>query len=92
MVVYTLEEVENHCNNPIGGQALFRAIGFKGVSEPEEIEDVEEGESLGFVTKPRGKPDPLVAGERLPLASVGVVDMGETVLELVVPTNPRLLE
>lgn len=40
-----------------GSQALFRATGFIGVSEPEEIEDVEEGERREvFVVSPNGKP------------------------------------
>lgn len=38
------------------GQALFRATGFIGVSEPEDSEDVEEGDILeDDVVRPSGK-------------------------------------
>lgn len=51
-----------HCTNNYfmgayrGGtrQALFSAIGLRGVSEPEDIEEVEEGERREEVVRPKG--------------------------------------
>lgn len=38
------------------GQALFKAIGFIGVSDPEDKEDVDEGDILeDDVVRPRGR-------------------------------------
>lgn len=36
------------------GQALFRATGFRGGSEPDETDDVDEGDILAEVVRPRG--------------------------------------
>nr|CAH7739797.1 unnamed protein product [Callosobruchus chinensis] len=43
--------------NTTTGQALFKATGFIGVSEPDDSDDVEEGDILDeVVVRPRGRP------------------------------------
>lgn len=71
----TLAEVDQgHKLATAEGQAtLFRATGFNGVSEPDDSDDVDEGDILEeLVVKPSGIPTPLeleVAAARLALVS-----------------------
>lgn len=52
--ICTLAEVDQG-HSGTESQALFSATGFSGVSEPEDIEDVDDGDILDeFVVKPNG--------------------------------------
>lgn len=64
------------------GQALLRATGFIGVSEPEDRDDVEDGDILDDdVVKPNGKhtvlPEEVVNPGRFALVKTELTDVGE---------------
>jgi hypothetical protein len=63
------------------GQALFSATGLRGVSEPDDSDDVDDGDSREeLVVKPRGSPGPELAMEvaaaRLALVSTELREEG----------------
>lgn len=51
----------------VGGQALFNAIGFNGVSDPDDKDDVEDGDSLEVFVSPKGVEE---AAAKLALVSI----------------------
>lgn len=64
------------------GQALLRATGFIGVSEPEDKDDVEDGDILDEeVVRPSGKFrvlfEDVVVPERFALVKIELTDVGE---------------
>lgn len=64
---YFCTEVD-HDHNPVdtkGGQALFNATGLIGVSEPDDNEEVEDGDILDDVVNPNGKLVELEVAEAL---------------------------
>lgn len=74
----------------LSGQALFKATGFSGVSEPDDRLDVDEGDILeALVVKPSGRLDELldvdVAAARLALVSTELRDEGTVWLALTAP-------
>lgn len=52
-------------------QALFKATGLMGASEPEDIEDADDGDILDVVVNPSGNDGPPEAAEALEITEDG---------------------